>query len=68
MIRNTTNTVLAWSNAEPDEVTRRFHNMLIHEYAWAPRFRALLDLFADWPPPSYGRYLHHDGWRKWARR
>lgn len=63
MIRNTTNTVIAWSNAEPDEVTRRFHNMLIHEYAWAPGFRMLLDLFGPPLGRAAGRYRHHDGWR-----
>lgn len=72
MSRNTTNTVVAWSNADPDEISKRFHNMLLDigtgDLSWGYRFRVLLNLFADWPPPSYGRYLHHDGRRSWGRR
>lgn len=63
MIRNTYNTVVAWSNADPDEISKRFHNLMLNAADGWPEVRALLSLFADWPPPSYGRYLHHDGWR-----
>lgn len=68
MIRNTTNTVVAWSNADPDEISKRFHNLMIRQdVAFTQHLHQLLKLFADWPPPSYGRYLHHDGWRGWSR-
>lgn len=63
MIRTTHNTVHVWANAEPDEISRRFHNMLIHEYDWAPGFRRMLGLFAVPAPYASGRYLHHDGYR-----
>lgn len=64
MIRNTTNTVIAWSNAEPDEISKRFHNMLIRVAQSDPRlWNHLINLWAVPMGRHQGRYCHHDGWR-----
>lgn len=63
MIRTTRNTVHAWAHAEPDEISQRFHNMLMRD----PEHYALLTklwwLCAEPAPWGRGRYRHHDGCR-----
>ena len=67
MIRNSANTVVAWSNADPDELSKRFWNILLKETydvrrGW-PEFIALYNLFALPLGHTSGKYEHHDGWR-----
>lgn len=52
--------VRVWSTANPDQVSRRFHNMLLHQ---VPELRTMLDLFATPLGQAVGPYQHHDGWR-----
>lgn len=57
-------TVFAWSDANPDQISYRFHNMLLtlpqHDMG---RLIRLLQLFAMPAPAGRGKYQHHDGWR-----
>lgn len=58
------NTVLAWSNAEPDSVSYRFHNMLLRmPNPDVGKLVRLLQLFAQPAPAGRGKYQHHDGMR-----
>ena len=64
MIRTTRNTVHAWAHAEPDEIAKRFHNLMLRQdVVFQQTTRQLLWLFADQAPTGRGRYNHHDGYR-----
>lgn len=56
-----TNTVFAWAHADSDEISRRFHNMLLHDPVWYALLTKLWWLCAYDAPWGRGRYRHHDG-------
>jgi hypothetical protein len=58
-----TNTVLAWAHADQDQISQRFHNLVIHDTPVHIRLRVLDSLFAVPAPPGRGVYRHHDGYR-----
>lgn len=62
------NTVLAWAEAPPDEISRRFHNLLLSDFALHALLWRLHDLFASPAPFGSGVYAHHDGLRPLNRR
>lgn len=56
-------TVVAWAHARPDDVSKRFHNMLMRDPLWYDKLLKLHWLFAEDGPWGRGRYRHHDGAR-----
>lgn len=67
MIGRHVNHVAVWARPDvpPDEISYRFHNMLLSIRPDADMFRMLdlLRLFPTPPPAGRGRYNHHDGYR-----
>lgn len=54
-------TVVAWAHASPDEVSKRFWNMLLRDRIWYAKLLKLHWLFAEDAPWGRGKYRHHDG-------
>lgn len=57
------NPVLAWCEATPDQISKRFINLMVRDADLDFRLSRLFVLFALGPPVMCGAYSHHDGWR-----
>lgn len=56
-------TVVAWAHASPDEISKRFHNMVLVDFKLCAALHRLDALFGYPAPVGRGRYNHHDGSR-----
>lgn len=63
MTAATHSTVSVWAGATPDEISKRFLNMLVKDADLGYRLSRLFGLFAPAPPVLTGTYCHHDGYR-----
>jgi hypothetical protein len=52
-----------WAMATPDQISKRFHNLVMADTPVHIRLRVLDSLFAVPPPVGRGVYRHHDGYR-----
>lgn len=55
--------VRVWSDAHPDQISKRFINLIVSDPDVDYRLGRLFGLFAVAPPAMVGAYCHHDGWR-----
>jgi len=55
--------VAVWAAAHPDQISKRFINLIVHDPDLDHRLGRLFELFAVPAPAMVGAYCHHDGWR-----
>ena len=63
-MRNIPAPVRVWRDAAPDQISKRFHNILLAmPNPDIGKLIRLLQMFAMPPPPGRGKYQHRDGYR-----
>lgn len=55
--------VRVWRDARPDQISKRFLNILLSDAELDFQLSRLFALFATAPPEMAGAYSHHDGYR-----
>lgn len=55
--------VAVWAAAHPDQISKRFINLIVYDPDLDYRLGRLFGLFAIPAPTMAGAYCHHDGWR-----
>lgn len=63
MIRSAPAPVRVWRDATPDQISKRFLNILLRDADLDFQLSRLFVLFATDPPLMVGSYSHHDGYR-----